>query len=176
MVTREIAWEQQQVDPATGLFQVDKTTGFDWDADPHSGEGTANTALHFDSLNAAAEMADSLGDAPNAQLWGGRADATKAAVNVQLWNPAMGAYDAFTNQRGVVVQDANVWAVQYGIASADQASQIVKTLAERLSTLYGLGIAEPNATGYTQKVSPFIGYFTLKADYAANRTDLAMEN
>ena len=74
-----------------------------------------------------------------------------------------------------MVQDANSWAVYYGVADADQAAQIVQTMADSLTTDYGLRAAEEGVPRYPQIVSPFVSSFSLPANYLAGRPDLAIQ-
>ncbi len=123
----------------------------------------------------AAILAAAIGDTVSAAQYAAQAAALKASINDNLWNPDLGAYDASTDRRGYVVQDANAWAVYYGVADAEQSAQIVATMADTLTTDFGLRAAEEGISGYPQIVSPFVGSFSLPANYLANRPDLAMD-
>jgi hypothetical protein len=174
LIQRELAYESSLVDSATGLIDVPLLSSLDWSIGLHPGQNTAANVLHYRNLTDAAELATLMGDTSAAAQYSAQAAATKDAINEQLWNQQLGAYDASTTQRGVVVQDANSWAVLYGVASDTQSAQIVQTMNDTLWTAFGIRSADPNASGYSNIVSPYIGSFTLAADYLAGRPDLAM--
>ncbi|MFM8598358.1 MAG: alpha-L-rhamnosidase C-terminal domain-containing protein [Mycobacterium sp.] len=102
-------------------------------------------------------------------------DPARRTATASRPDPELGAYDASTASRGFVVHDANSWAVYYGVADADQAAQIVQTMADTLTTDYGLRAAEAGVPRYPQIVSPFISSFSLPANYLAGRPDLATQ-
>ena len=175
-VQRAVAYGNSLINPETGLVDVPPMASLDWSVvNRAGGEVTATNIIAYNSLTSAATLAAAIGDTAAAAQYAAQAAALKQAINDNLWNPALGAYDASTKARGFVVQDANAWAVLYGVADAAQSAQIVQTLSDTLMTEYGIRAAEDGASGYPTIVSPFIGGFNLSADYLAGRPDLAMD-
>ena len=175
-VQRAVAYGNSLINPKTGLVDVPKIASLDWSVVGRArGQVTSTNVIQYNSLTSAAALAEAIGDTSAAGQYAAQAAALKKAINDNLWNPELGAYDASTRDRGFVVQDANTWAVLYGVADADQSAQIVQTLADTLTTEYGLRAAEEGVRGYPTIVSPFIGSFGLPANYLAGRPDLAMK-
>lgn len=175
-VQRSIEYGNSLINPATGLVDVPPIASLDWSVVNRAvGQNTAANVLQYGSLTSAATLAAAIGDSASAAQYSAQAAALKQAINANLWNPALGAYDASTDARDFVVQDANTWAVLYGVADAAQSAQIVETMARVLKTDYGLRAAEAGVGGYPQIVSPFIGSANLAVNYLTNRPDLAMQ-
>jgi len=175
-VQRSVTYGNSLINPSTGLVDVPAIASLDWSVVGRAvGQVASTNMIQYNSLTSAAVLAEAIGDTASAAQYTAEAAALKAAINANLWNPDIGAYDASTDRRGFVVQDANSWAVLYGVADADQAARIVQTLSDSLSTQYGLRAAEEGISGYPQIVSPFIGSFTLPSNYLAGRPDLAMQ-
>ena len=175
-IQRAVTYGNSLINPASGLVDVPRIASIDWSVDGRAvGQVASTNMVAYDSLANAAILAEAIGDTTSAAQYAAQAAALKASINDNLWNPDLGAYDAATDKRGYVVQDANAWAVYYGVADAEQSAQIVQTMADTLTTDFGLRAAEEGISGYPQIVSPFIGSFSLPANYLANRPDLAMD-
>jgi alpha-L-rhamnosidase len=173
MVARQMAWDAEQVD-ANGLVSVNDSDNADWAGNNPSGELTYVNSVYYKALNAAAELADAIGQ-PGSRTYRAAAAAIKAAVNAQLWDAKLGIYDASTSNRGPIVQDANVFAVLSGIAAPARARGLMGLLERALASHYGtLDVSSPVPSGYSQIVSPFIGGFQLAADFQSNRTAAAL--
>jgi alpha-L-rhamnosidase len=120
-------------------------------------------------------LADAAGDGAQAAAYRQQAAALRTAINDYLWDPALGAYDASTSERGFVTQDANAFAVLYGIAPAGEVPTILAAMKARLGTQFGDQRAStPAPGGYNQDVSPFMGSYDLWARLAAGDTADAM--
>jgi alpha-L-rhamnosidase len=177
LVQRELAWENSQVD-LTGLFSTTALDSADWDTNfTHpAGDYAADSIVHYESLLDGGALAKAVGDSSSAQMYLDDAATEKAAINSNLWDPSLGGYDASTAERGFLVQDANVWAVLYGVASPTQSQLILKHLASGLASPWGmLAFASTAPPDYTFTViSPYVGSFTVWADYQAGRPDLGL--
>jgi hypothetical protein len=174
LVERQMAWDAQQVDSG-GLFSTTSADGSDWNVDVHSGDLTYVNGVYVMALNQAADLAQALGQADQATSYRNGAAAIKRAVNDQLWDPQLGAYDASTSQRGTVVQDANVFAILSGIAAPARARAVDRVLTRALASPWGaLDTASPAPSGYTQIVSPYIGSFQLQADFDTGQVAAGM--
>ena len=173
-VTRELAWDAQQVG-ADGLFATNLADGFDWNVEDPAGELTYDNALYVMALRDGALLAPAAGDGGAAAGYSARADAVSAAVNARLWNPALNAYGASSAQRGALVQDGNVLAALSGVASSVRASAALQTVASRLATPYGVRATQlPAPSGYIATISPYMGGFELLADFQAGLTTDAL--
>jgi hypothetical protein len=152
--------------------------GTDWDTNfTHpAGDYAADSIVHYESLLDGGALAKAVGDSSSAQMYLDDAATEKAAINSNLWDPSLGGYDASTAERGFLVQDANVWAVLYGVASPTQSQLILKHLASGLASPWGmLAFASTAPPDYTFTViSPYVGSFTVWADYQAGRPDLRL--
>jgi hypothetical protein len=169
-ITRQMDWNAQQVGP-NGLFVVDSSNNADWNIESISGELTYVNAIYYQALLAAAKLADAVGDTASRDAWTSAAASIKAAVDAHLWNPSTGVYDASTEIRGAIVQDANTLAVLSGLADPERAKSITHTLATSLDSQYGaLTVASPVPTGYNQLVSPYMGSLQLLATLQTGNT------
>jgi hypothetical protein len=176
LVHRELAWENEQVDQ-NGLFLSSIANGGDWNLGEHpAGEYSAPNVLHVQSLLDGAALADAIGDASDAQAYRSDAAAAKRAIENQLWDPSLGAFDASTTERGFLVQDANVWAVMAGIPAPAQTQRLLDTLDKNLASPYGMLAYGPGAAPdySSQLISPFIGSYALWAEFASDRPGLAL--
>ncbi len=83
-----------------------------------------------------------------------KAEAIKAAVTGKLWNPALGAYGQSSTNPGVLVEDANALALQYGLVPPGQEASVLAAL-RKLWTPYGavMGPGLQDPTGHT--IEPF---------------------
>jgi hypothetical protein len=172
-VQRQMAWDAQQVD-ASGLFAVTQSTGWDWNVGQTSGDLSYVNAVYYQALTDAAKLAAVLGD-PSASTYRAQAAKLRDAVNAQLWDAKLGIYDASTTERGVAVQDANVYPVLTGIAPIGRGRSVMQTVAHTLASRYGtLNVPSPPPPQYSQIISPYIGSFQLAADFEVGRPDLAL--
>jgi hypothetical protein len=172
-VQRQMAWDAQQVD-SSGLFAVTQATGWDWNVGQTSGELSYVNGVYYQALTDAANLAEVLGD-PSASTYRAQAAKLRGAVNAQLWNAKLGIYDASTSERGVPVQDANVYPVLTGIAPIERGRLVMQTVAHALASRYGtLNVPSPPPTQYTQTISPYMGSLELAADFEVGRPDLAL--
>jgi alpha-L-rhamnosidase len=179
LVQREISWQNSLVD--SGGLVATTTDGLDWNLDPHVGDYTYYNALHYEALRDAAVLAGALGRTGLGTTYLHQAEAVKAVINANLWNPNLGAYDAATSpaERGFYVQDANAEAVLSGIAPPDRARSVMTHLAANLTSPYGMpNVTSTGAPDYTAGangvlISPYVGSFTVQADFAARTDELA---
>lgn len=170
VVQRELAWNAQQVD-SQGLFETNTKDGNNWHYDDQTGAQTYYNALYYRILNDGTGLADALGDRLASENYRRQATNVQNAVNRSLFNPATGVYDISTTQRGWVAQDANTFAVEYGIAPADRRPGILRAMAKALGTPHGnLSVSSPAPSGYHQIIGPFMGSYELWARFAAGDT------
>ena len=166
VLTKELAWASTQTNK-DGLFLANKSNGLDWDYydGPIVGAVTAYNALYYRVLLDSAEMADALGEREQAIQDRARARALRDAINATLFNTTTGLYDVSDQERGTVAQDANVFAILFGVAPEDQVAPILAKLKDSLWTTNG---PRPfQADRYRPLISPFISGFELMARFQA---------
>ena len=172
-VQRELAWNAAQVD-AQGLFETNASDGGNWHYDDQTGAQTYYNALYYRVLNDGAALAGAVGDQSGASTYSAQAAAVKNAVNQYLFDPATGGYDISTTQRGSVAQDANTYAILYGIAPQAKVPGILAAMSA-LQTPHGdLSVSSPAPSGYHQVIGPFMGSYELWMRFAAGDTSGAL--
>jgi alpha-L-rhamnosidase len=168
----ELAWSAGQVD-ANGLFATNSGDGADWDYydGTKTGEVTAYNAMYYQTLLDGAQLAGALGDSGQADQYAASAAALKAAINANLFNPSTGVYDVSNSVRGIVAQDSNVLAIDFGVAPADKIAGILAKIKSTLWTAHG---TLPFSSGYTDFISPFVSGYELNARFSAGDTQDAL--
>jgi alpha-L-rhamnosidase len=173
IVQRELAWNASQVD-SSGLLVTDGSDGANWHYDTQTGEQAYYNALYYRVLLDGAALAEAAGDPTAAASYTSQAAALRNAINTYLFDPATGVYNISTTQTGYVAQDANSYAVLYGIAPASTAAGILSAMEQQLSTPYGaLDVSSPAPAGYNQLIGPFMGSYELWALLADHQTQAA---
>ena len=171
VVQRELAWNAAQLD-AQGLFETNASDGANWHYDVQTGAQTYYNVLYYRTLLAAATLADALG---YPTTYRAQAAALKTAINANLFNPSTGVYDISTTQRGSIAQDANTYAILYGVADPAKVQGILATMATSLDTPHGdLDVSSPAPSGYHQLIGPFMGSYELWARFANGDTTGAL--
>ena len=172
LVARELAWSGTQVD-ANGLFVTTNGTGADWDYydGAKTGEVTAYNALYHQTLLDGARLANATGHSGLASQYAARAIALKTAVNARLFNAETGVYELSDTVKGVIAQDANVFAIEFGVAPADKVPGILAKIKNGLWTPSG---TLPFSSGYQDTISPFVSGFELNARFGAGDTANAL--
>jgi alpha-L-rhamnosidase len=170
IVQRELAWNASQLN-GQGLFVTTSADGSTWNLENLDGAETDVNALYYEALTDGATLATAAGQAAQAAQYRTQAAALRTAINTNLWDPALGAYDASTSSRGFVSQDANVLPVLYGIAPKSWVPTILATVSAKLSTPYGTErVQTPVPSDYNEDVSPFMGSAELWARLASGDT------
>jgi alpha-L-rhamnosidase len=166
-VQREMAWELSQTN-SDGLFVTTATDGLNWNLEDHPGVVTFYNALYDKTLIDAAQLAAALGHPAIAATYRQDAARVKTQINAQLYDPAIGAYDISTTDRGSIAQDANSAVILDGIAPASEQAGIIAAMTAALSTPAGdLSVSSPAPVGSTQIISPFIGGSDVDARFLA---------
>jgi alpha-L-rhamnosidase len=146
------------------------TTGFDglnWHLDfPPPGTVTQVDIHYYAALREAAQLAIALGQANAAAEYRAEAAAVKEAINATLFNATTGLYDIADSLRGPAAQDADAFAVLFGVAPADKQASILQNLKTALYTANGL-LAFAPASGFTVIISPFASSFEAWARFEA---------
>ena len=168
LVQNELAWSASQVD-ANGLFATNSSDGADWDYydGPKTGEVTAYNALYYQTLIDGANLAAATGHPALAAQYTSQAATLKTNINATLFNQATGVYNLSNTVTNVVAQDANAYAIQYGVAPADKVAGILATLKSSLWTSTG---SIPYSTGYSTIESPYVTGSELRARFGATDT------
>ncbi|HEV3355390.1 MAG TPA: alpha-L-rhamnosidase C-terminal domain-containing protein [Pseudonocardiaceae bacterium] len=172
VVQRELAWNAAQVD-AKGLFETNTSDGANWHYDVQTGAQTYYNILYYRTLLSAASLADALGVHTTYRA---AAASLKTAINANLFNATTGVYDISTTQRGSVAQDANTYAILFGIADPATVPGILAAMAKNLDTPSGdLDVSSPAPAGYHQVIGPFMGSYELWARFAVGDTSGALD-
>jgi hypothetical protein len=117
------------------------------------------------------QLARATGHPALAATYATRAAALRSAINSRLFDAATGVYK-LSDQSDVVAQDANVLAVQYGVAAADKVPGI---LAKVKSTLWSAHGTLPFSSGFQNTISPYVSGFELNARFGAGDTADALQ-
>jgi hypothetical protein len=167
ILTKELDWAASQV-RSDGLFVTDAKNGHDWDYydGPKVGAVTAYNALYYRVLFDSAALADDLGQKDQAQKYRAAATTLQQAIAAKLFNPQTGVFDISDVERGTIAQDANVFALAFGLAPEDKAGSILAKLKENLWTKTG---PKPFAAAkYKLYLSPYVTGFELLARLRAD--------
>jgi hypothetical protein len=171
-VVRQMEWAASKVH--NGLFTVTENNGATWNLELFPGKLTAVNAVYYESLLAAAELSDALGQ-QSAPTYRTRAEQLRTAVHGQLWNGQRGVFDMSTTQRGFTAQDANVLPIVSGLTTRAQRASILAQLPHALGSRYGaLNVEPPFPPGFRPVVSPYMGGLQVRADFEAGRTAAAL--
>ena len=173
IVERQLEWNNSLVG-ANGLVVTNTANGADWDYydGAKTGEVTTYNALYYKVLLDGAKLAVVAGHPELAKKYTDRADAVKTAMNERLFNESTGLYNLSDTVKNVTAQDANVFAVLFGIAPDDKVDGILAAIKSDLWTEHG---TLPFSSGYQNTISPFISGFELNARFEAGDTDNALE-
>lgn len=168
-VQAELAWNAAQVDDA-GLFETNSSDGNNWHYDDQTGAQTYYNALYYRILGDAAGLAKALGNQQEAAGYAASAASVRDAVNRDLFNPVTGVYDISTTARGPVAQDANTYAILYGLAPRAKVPGILAAMSALASPTGDLSVSSPAPAGYHQVIGPFMGSYEVWARFAAGDT------
>jgi alpha-L-rhamnosidase len=174
IVERELAWNAAQLN-GQGLFVTTSADGSTWNLENLDGAETDVNALYYEALTDGAQLAAADNQATLAAQYRSQAATLRTAINTNLWDPQLGAYDASTSDRGFVSQDANVLPVLYGVAPAKWVPTILSTVSSTLATPYGSErVQTPVPADYNEDISPFMGSSELWAELSSGDTADAM--
>ena len=141
------------------------SSGLDWDLydGPKAGTVASVNMLYYRILADVAYIESQLGDNAKAAAYLGTAAKVKNAINANLYDPETGAYDTSESIRGTIAQDANSFALLYGIAPQGDIAGIVKAL----KSLWGPKGSEPFSANAdeSQLISPYITAFEVEGLY-----------
>ena len=177
--TRQLAFNESLVNPATGLLAIssDGEMGNDWDYYDGSkiGEIAAYNMMYYRVLTDAVYLATHLGHADDAQRWQDQAAALRPRINETFFDPQRGVYRlaAADFQSGAihpassVPQDANAMAVLWGVADEIRAQSALRYLKTNLWTSSGTRPFSPDAN-FSNRMSPFITGYEVNARFAAD--------
>ena len=122
-----------------------------------SGATTKNNALYIIALEKLADIAADLGDLESRKHYLDASHKTREAVNALLFNETLGIYDASENDRDIVSEDANAFAL---LANLPATTENRCSVLKRLRQLYTTGgcVSFNIESGYmeTPVVSPIM--------------------
>jgi len=173
---RQLEWFTTRIGPNRLIV---KDAGIEWAFSlGRNGEITYTNAIYYHALQRAADLATSLGRGSHADVWRGRAEVIKSAINDRLWDEGRGVYVDSDLDRSHIPQDGNALAVLYGIASPDRAGRILDYLKRMMWTPFGsttVDVAYGHHQIHDKRIWPFIGYFEVEARFEAGDTASAYE-
>jgi len=175
MIVRELAYDRSLVD-GRGLLATDATNGRDWDyydgAKP--GEVTAYNDIYYETLKDASVLAKALGENSQAITFNQETKALRSAINQYLFDPRTELYGLSNLQPGVIAQDANSLAVDYGVAPTGSDGAILRALDQALPQVPFGPLPYSSNSGYQMAVSPFVTDQQVQASFEAGDTTQAM--
>ncbi|MBP2328977.1 hypothetical protein JOF56_009362 [Kibdelosporangium banguiense] len=173
-VTSALAWAEQQID-SKGLYNPQEPLStVSWSLGVASGVPAWDNALVHLGFDEASYLARQLSATDLATKYAATAAGLKKAFNANFWSPELHAYSDAPGSK-YLPQDANSFAIISGLAGSGRASEIVRTMQEKLDSPYGTMSVTPAGGSLTQLVSPFMGGWNLLADFTANQPDAALQ-
>lgn len=140
------------------------------------GEKTSLNSLLYASLTKMAELALEMGEAENAQTWLATAEVVKNAINEYLWSEEKQSYTDSLDD--FVAQDANTFAILFGVADEKRTQAALDTMKKRLWSPYGATILDqyiPHTRGGNTTVSPFMTSLEAMARFEKGRPEEGLE-
>jgi alpha-L-rhamnosidase len=166
VVQKELAYLRTNTN-AQHLIVTTGLDGLNWHLDfPPPGTVTQVDIHYYAALSEAARLADALGQANVAAEYDAEAGLVKDAINATLFDATTGLYDISDSLRGPAAQDANAFAVLFGVAPGSKWNSILGNLKAALNTANG-PLAFAPASGFTVIISPFSSSFEAWARFEA---------
>ncbi|KAM3073349.1 hypothetical protein ACMFMF_006554 [Clarireedia jacksonii] len=169
-IVKMLDWADSQRTPE-GLFNIsDPTIGGDWNYyDPvQSGVVAKFNALYAYTLQQVPPILKAANI--NTQVYADRLGALKTAINSNLWNPTLQAYQLSNSVQDTLAQDANAFAVLANIPNGDfPTCTVLSTMSRELFVSAG-AFPFSNASithGFTQNISPYASGYHLRAAFSA---------
>ena len=153
-----------QVDWACSLYRV--------------GENVFLNSLLYKALDCISRLAIDMDEGENSKLWKALADKVKRAINEKLWNEEKQAYvDGMLDH---VAQDANTFAVLFGVADGERAAAALDTVKKRLWSPYGSAMLDAylenkDLRGGNNMISPMMSAFECEARFSQGRAEEGLE-
>lgn len=167
VVQKELAYLGTNTNAQHLIVTTTLIDGLNWHLDfPPPGTVTQVDIHYYAALREAARLADALGQANVAAEYNTEAAVVKDAINATLFDATTGLYDITDSLRGPAAQDANAFAVLFGVAPADKQASILQNLKAALYTANG-PLAFAPASGFTIIISPFASSFEAWARFEA---------
>jgi alpha-L-rhamnosidase len=159
VVQKELAFLGTNTNAQHLIVTTSLADGLNWHLDfPPPGTVTQVDIHYYVALREAAKLADALGQENVGAEYNTEAAVVKDAINATLFDTTTGLYDITDSLRGPAAQDANAFAVLFGVAPADKQASILQNLKTALYTANG-PLAFAPASGFTVIISPFASSF-----------------
>ncbi|AMM20119.1 hypothetical protein AX769_08000 [Frondihabitans sp. PAMC 28766] len=129
---------------------------------------TAYNALYYQTLVDGATMATATGHAGLAAQYTAQAAKLKAKITATLFNQTTGTYNLSNTVTNVVAQDANAYAIEYGVAPAGKVPGVLAALKSTLWT--AKGSVPYSGTAYSDIESPYVTGAELAARFGSDDT------
>lgn len=157
----------------TGMAQVD------WACSLHRiGENVFLNCLLYKALDCISRLANEMGDTENSHSWETLAKTVREKINERLWSDEKKAYlDGMSDN---VAQDANTFAVLFGVADSERADIALETMKQRLWSPYGSTMLDAylenkDLRGGNTMISPMMSAFECEARFIHDRAEEGIE-
>lgn len=132
-----------------------------------SGATTKTNALYIIALKRMAEIASHVADIESQKIYLQLAQSSSEAVNSVLWNEANSVYDASENDRGIISEDANAFALLADLAPSSRHASILSKV-KSLETRCGM-LSFNTDSGYmtTPVISPIMNSWHAEACFVS---------
>ncbi|KAK6599589.1 alpha-L-rhamnosidase [Botrytis cinerea] len=172
-IVRMLDWSNTQLD-SSGLFNVSTIFGGDWNYyDPsQSGAVAKFNAVYAFALQQTLPLLNAAN--VTTKTYADQLVALKSAINENLWNSTLKAYQLSDSVQDTFAQDANAFAVLANVPQGNiTSSTILSTMSKELFLPAG-SLAFSNASaahGFQQLISPYSSGYHLRAAFAAKDED-----
>ncbi len=170
---KQLDWLLGRLNP-NGLLVKDAGLEWSWTL-PRQGEVTYLNLIYYQALISAGRLAQTLDQNDSATRWLQSAEKLKAAINNRLFDSNRGLYINSDTDRDRVPQDANVLAIQFGVAPPDKWNGILDYLKQTTWTPFGSTTVDLPYPGKPNRIFPFMGYFEVQARFLAGRDPEALD-
>ena len=184
---RNVSWLIERMNGDNLLFQTPAFVStfnsamaqVDWACSIYRlGENVFLNSLLYKVLDCISRLACDMGDTENSRLWSELAEKVKRAINEKLWNNEKKAYvDGMSDS---VAQDANTFAVLFGVADKERANAALDTMKSRLWSPYGSAMLDTylenkDLRGGNNMISPMMSAFECEARFMHGRAEEGLE-
>lgn len=186
-IVGNILWLTERMNDRDLLFQIpafhstfsSTLIQVDWACSTHRmGENVFLNCLLYKSLVCMSRVANDMEDTERANQWKDMADRVKKAINEKLWKEEKGAYVDGLSEH--ICQDANTFAVLFGVADEDRARQTLATIKESLWSEYGSAMADADLSngdlrGGKRTISPMMSAREAEARFRTGQPEEGLE-
>jgi alpha-L-rhamnosidase len=152
-VDRALSFFEKKLGGRSLLRDIPYWPFVDWTDVETKGESASINALYHGTLRVAAGLADTVGDTSKASHYRSLAEELQSAMKTHLWDESISAYrDAIIEDKllSKVSEQANTWAIVFGVPSKNLFSKIIQAVFDSLKDVVRAG-------------SPYFSFYLLSA-------------